>query len=476
MVVGSYHAPLKQMTALLLFLVFVLAGYTQSNEQPLNFSKGFFEKLNKKITVINSSLQKNTDALLKKMQKKEEKLKKQLYKKDSIAAKQIFKNQEQFYSSIKTNTNSKSLNTEYLPKLDSLTTALDMIDMITLPQSPINLPDGIDQEKITGISKNITELQNTLQSSTEIKKLLDERKKQLAAILKPYGISNYTKKIHKEIYYYQAKVNEWKRIISDEAELQNRLIGYARNLPAFKNFFAKNSWLSKLFPNSSQNADASKVLTGLQNREEILAAAGRNFSLSSDGYRQQIQQAGNEMNKLKSTGSMVNGDQIDEMPDFKPNSQKTKPFLKRFELDANILNKKSYGVLPTTTDLALNIGYRLNDKSVIGFGLAYKVGLGNNINNIKLSSQGLGLRSFIDIKLKKNLWISGGYEQNYMSEIDRYPEVANISSWQESGLIGIKKKFTVGKRTNNIQVLWDFLSYSQPIKTEPIQVRFGFKL
>jgi hypothetical protein len=473
MIAASYCAPLKQLTVVSLLLVFALAGYAQSNEQPFKLNTVFFEKLNKKLININSSLQKNTDALLKKMQQKEEKLKKQLFKKDSLAAKQIFKNQEQFYASIKKNSQIKSFNTEYIPKLDSLSTALDLIAQ---PQQQLKLPTGIKVEEISAISKNINGLQNAFQSSTQIKKLLNERKKQLAAFLKPYGLSNYTKQIHKEVFYYQAKVNEWKRIISDEAELQNKLIGYARNLPAFKDFFAKKSWLSNLFPNSTQNTDASKILTGLQNREEILAAAGRNLSASSDGYRQQIEQADNEINKLKSTGAISGGDQIEEMPDFKPNSQKTKSFLKRMELDMNVQSKKVNGFFPTTTDLAFNVGYKLNDKSIVGIGLAYKVGLGRSIQHIQISHQGLGLRSFLDIKLKKNFWISGGYEQNYLPEIDKHIEAKEFSPWQQSGLIGIKKKFQLGKRTNNIQVLWDFLSYSQPIKTEPIQVRFGFKL
>jgi hypothetical protein len=50
-------------------------------------------------------------------------------------------------------------------------------------------------------------------------------------------------------------------------------------------------------------------------------------------------------------------------------------------------------------------------KAVIGFGAGCKIGWGKDISNIHLTSQGVSLRSYVDLKLKGGIWISGGYEE-----------------------------------------------------------------
>src|SRR3954465_7422251 len=100
--------------------------------------------------------------------------------------------------------------------------------------------------------------------------------------------------------------------------------------------------------------------------------------------------AHNEINKLKDKINKLGGSSSDiEMPDFKPNGQKTKSFLQRLELGSNIQSQKSTNFFPATTDIGLSVGYKLNNKSVIGVGASYKIGLGRGWNNIHFSSQGV---------------------------------------------------------------------------------------
>jgi hypothetical protein len=56
-------------------------------------------------------------------------------------------------------------------------------------------------------------------------------------------------------------------------------------------------------------------------------------------------------------------------------------------------------------DMGLSLGYKLNDKSIIGVGASYKMGYGS-IQKIRITHEGVGLRSFIDWKLKKNFFSS----------------------------------------------------------------------
>jgi hypothetical protein len=196
-------------------------------------------------------------------------------------------------------------------------------------------------------------------------------------------------------------------------------------------------------------------------------------------FQQNIQQAQSQLQQLKNKVNKLGGSNSDDiMPEgFKPNSQKTKSFLQRIELGTTIQTQRATSFFPSTSDLGLMAGYKLNDKSIIGIGASYKMGWGNGWNNIRLSHQGLGLRSFIDLKLKGSFYVSGGYEQNYKAEIRNISQLQDISSWQQSGLIGMSKIVSVKSKLfkkTKIQLLWDLLSYQQIPRAQPIIFRLGY--
>ncbi|HMI78341.1 MAG TPA: hypothetical protein VK484_06080, partial [Ferruginibacter sp.] len=118
-------------------------------------------------------------------------------------------------------------------------------------------------------------------------------------------------------------------------------------------------------------------------------------------------------------------------------------------------------------------------KSSIGFGTAYKLGLGNGISNIKLSSAGLGLRSFIDWKLKGNLFVNGGFEYNYNAAFKSFRDLPAFNSnatslWKPAALIGINKKYNLGKLKGNLMVSYDFLAKQKTPQTQAFVFRFGY--
>jgi hypothetical protein len=134
-------------------------------------------------------------------------------------------------------------------------------------------------------------------------------------------------------------------------------------------------------------------------------------------------------------------------------------------------------LFPVTSDIGLSLGYKLNNKSVIGVGASYKMGLGTGWNNIRLSNEGVGIRSFIDYKIRGSLFISGGYEQNYRAAFYSLEQLRGLSGWQSSGLIGLSKKYKVSKKLKgSVQLLWDFLSYQQKPQTQAVLFRVGYSL
>jgi hypothetical protein len=132
--------------------------------------------------------------------------------------------------------------------------------------------------------------------------------------------------------------------------------------------------------------------------------------------------------------------------------------------------------LPVTSDLAFTLGYKLNSQGVIGVGMSYKMGWGNGISDMRITHEGFGLRSFVDWQIKGGFYISGGYEQNYLQSFNRLSELMNLpmSAWKQSGLIGISKKYKLGKKKGTLQVLYDFLHFSNQVNTQPVIFRTGF--
>jgi hypothetical protein len=152
------------------------------------------------------------------------------------------------------------------------------------------------------------------------------------------------------------------------------------------------------------------------------------------------------------------------------------------EYGSNIQTARN-NFFPTTTDLGLSVGYKLTDKSVVGIGASYKMGWGKDIKNISISSQGMGLRSYMDVKLKGSFYASGGFEYNYQPiNADSLSSTAvmnwkDVSSWQQSGLVGVSKIISIKSKffkKTKLQLMWDFLSYQQVPRTQPVKFRVGY--
>ena len=304
--------------------------------------------------------------------------------------------------------------------------------------------------------------------------------------LQKLGIVKAFKGIKKQVYYYQQQLLEYKSWFDDPSKLEAKLTELVLQIPVFQQFFAGNSQLGSLFALPG-NSNPTAMLAGLQTRAMVQQDLTARFGAGTQ-VQQMLQQNMGEaqgmLNELKNKiNSLGTGASDEELPDFKPNNQKTKSLLKRLELGTNLQTQRATNFFPVTSDLGLSIGYKMSDKSIIGVGASYKMGWGKGWNNINITQQGVGLRSFVDIKLKGSFWISGGYEQNYKPRLREViiPSPGGGSrmgaGWTKSGLIGISKvvslKTKLFKKTK-FQLLWDFLSYQEIPRTQPIVFRIGY--
>ena len=304
-------------------------------------------------------------------------------------------------------------------------------------------------------------------------------------------------KWQEEALAYKMQVEHYKETIKDPQKIETEALRLLNKLPAFREFMSKNSELARLFgpPGGSTDLPQGTPIPGLQTRaslaQELQNRFGANALQSGGALQQQLQNGMDQLSQQQTPSlqnilpelniptSIGNGN-VGEMT---PNQQehaalKSKTFKERFEFGWNMQNAVRIQDFPAIRDVGLSLGYKLNPRSVVGVGVAYKFALGESWKNIDWTHEGVGLRSFIDWrmteaggKLFKGLWLTGGFEMNYWSRIAGNATWKELA-WQKSGLMGVTKTLKFKRKEGKVQVLYDFMQKN----TNRIYIRFGYKI
>lgn len=457
-------------------------------DKVFRFPSRLLDKLTKKQASLGERLERQSLKYLNRLSKEEKKLQRQLAKVDSLKAQELFGHTTDKYRELTskmgevTSKDPGRLRGTYLPWLDSVKTSLKFLD-----KHPEFTNTSADiKEKLASATGSINQLQGRLKQSDAIKAYVTQRKEQIRQALSTYsklpkGLSKQYSHFSKEVYYYQAQVQEYRNMLNDPSRMEQKSLELLNKLPAFKDFMQKNSMLASLFRVPS-NYGSPEALAGLQTRAQVNALISSRISAgganSVNIVQQNLQAAQSQLSQLKNKVNQLGGGSSElAMPDFKPNDQKTKTFLGRLEYGSNLQTTKSNSFFPTTSDIALSIGYKFNDNSTAGIGTSYKLGIGKNIRKISFTNEGIGLRTFMDYKLKGNFWITGGGEINYRRQFNSIAVLKTYSAWQQSALLGLSRKYQVSKKVKgNAQILYDFLWKQQVPKMQPIIFRVGYNL
>ncbi len=446
-----------------------------------NISDKALHSINDKYTKLTAAIDEQTLKLVDRMQRREEKLQAKMQGIDSSKAQQVFAGTQAKYQQLQTQLQSPVSNAQnqlrqYLPGIDSLQTSLQFL-------SNTNLPIPADKlAQIQNITTQVQQLQGRLQQANDVQAFIRDREQQLKSQLSQYGVGSQLLGINKQVYYYQQQLEQYKEMINDKEKLEQFVLNKVRSLPAFQSFWQRNSILAQLFP-MPQNYGTVAALAGLQTRDQVAGIISQRlpgaFTPNAGGsnyLQQQLQTAQSQISQLKDKISQLAGGSSDmTMPDFQPNTQRSKSFLKRLEYGFNFQTSQATTFLPAITDMGLTLGYRLSDKAVVGTGVSYKLGLGRGFSHIAFTSQGVGLRSYMDIKAKGSIWLTAGYEYNYMQQFAKLSDLRNnIDVWQKSALLGITKKINIGKKQSNIQLLYDFLYKYEVPRGQALKFRVGY--
>lgn len=463
---------------LLLFACLCTAQAQDSLLQKANAIPGkYLSQVKQKSDKMERQITQRSEKALSRFMKQEEKLKRRLGRIDSLKANNLFAHSIDSLGSLKSRMKGKlgkysgALTQSGGPYLDSLSNSLSFLkDSKGLLEKSKGVTD-----KLNGSLKSVDNLKDKLAQAEQIKAYIRERKQLLKEQLSQYtGFTKDLQKMNKEAYYYAQQLKEYKEVFKDKKKAEQKAMEVIKKIPAFNDFMQKHSQLASLFNIQGATASAPN-LEGLQTRNQVEQLIQQRLGSgpnASAAVSQQMAEARSKFDELKS--KFPDLDNAAEMPDFKPKEMKTKSFLQRLEFGSNIQFQRSNKFFPTTGDLAGQAAYKFHKNGSAGLGLSYKLGMGTGFDNIQFSGQGMGIRSFIDWKLKGTFFLNGGYEQNYQPDYAGVPEGVG-QKWTQSGLIGISKKYKINsKLKGNMMVLFDFLYNQHVPRTDPVKVRLGY--
>lgn len=477
---------LKYCTLFFLLVCFSSTAFSQQDHQlaspVFSFPSRLLEKIRNKANMVEEKLMAQSTAALTKLRRQEKSMKKKLAAADSVAAEQIFGDIDLRYDDYLGRLDSASETaispSPYLPSLDTLKTALNFV----ASNPKMASMGGAYTQKLNQSISTIGQLDKHLDKIANLKQVLISRKQALQQQLNGLGMTTELRRFQGQLLSYSQRLNGYLAYLEDPSQLQQKALDVIKELPAFQEFFKKHSELASLF-RLQDDPMAMADFAGLQNRtsvmnllESTLSSAGPNAAAV---LQQSMTTAYAQLDKLKEKVNSLGGaaDMKDELPDFKPDNEQTRSFLRRLEFGSNIQSQRSSDFFPTTTDIGLSIGYKLSTKGVIGIGASYKVGWGESIRKIKISHQGVGFRSFADYRIRGSFFASGGFEYNYQQPFRALFPTANFENWQQSGLVGISKIISIRskifKKTKAI-LFWDFLSYQQRPQGQPLKFRVGY--
>lgn len=486
-------ATVSKMNSLLLLIGFSFFT-TQAFAQD---SLGKFETIQKKIIKNTSSkvediekkisnrARKHLAALL----KAEQKLKNQLISSDSDFVGELFP-QALFdkYNLLLDKFNSKKVGNTvmrgvYLPFVDS---THQVIAFLAKPAEMANdiIPKNIQLQAADVLSK-IQNLEGKFNSADQIEQFIKQRTEQLRQVLLSRSKTSIAalktfNTYVKQAQYYGQQIKELKNQLNEPEKILSSTLKYLNKIPSFQKFMSKHSFLANAFPSGGDYQSTAKVV-GLQTRAQF-----------SEMMKDQNSQTMNYDGLVRNNAAKVSGQGINtgqcmsllkkskgELKQIQKNvnSQRGKKVMDRIEYGFNVQTLQRTNYFPNILEFGSSMGYKINDQSVVGLGLSYKTGLGTDITHIRLSHNGLGLRSYIDWKIKGQIFISGGFEYNYQVAVLENSFGKNNSLWSKSGLFGVTSKVPVRSqffKATKFQLLWDFLSYDQLPRTQPFKFRVGY--
>jgi hypothetical protein len=452
-------------------------------EKLVHLSGKYLQATNKKVAQYNEAVYGRMTKTLTRLTKWETKIKRILDRTDPATSARLFgSNQLTFSSLLEKLKHTKSLSDQYTGKFNHYTDKLKgRLDYIGEQKAKL---EASTKAQLRSADSALTVLNNASDQAEYLDEFIKERRQQLVQeALKHVGKTRYFKKLNKESYYYTDALTNYKAVLADPKKTEQLVASVLSKIPAFKQFAAQHSQLAGVFAPLGVFGGASgssPIVNGLASRADVqnaLSATGADASSLLSHLQSQPPVNPASLDQLKDKLPLGSKQGEQEIPGFTPNSQRNKTFRQRLEVGSDFQFGKANQLLPTTATTGLTLGYKINDKSSAGIGVNYLLGLGNGWQNIRLTSEGIGFRSYVKWKFKGNFYLQAGGEWNYMMRFGGVEELKKARNWQQATLIGLSKQYMISKKVKgNVQLLYNLLHYQNQPRTQPLVIRLGYGL
>lgn len=404
-----------------------------------------------------------------------------LSKKDSVEGNRVFGNAEDVYAKWRRddflNSSLSANRIDKTPYFDSISSSIAYFQQLA-----VKFENKIGAHELQQLLNRYNDLELLLNRTAKLQQFMKERRAYLKQQLSKWDLGKFMNRFDKTIYYFGQIVDDYKTIINQKSAVERKVLSIIRENGDFRNLLHQRvSLLPKIkLPHSgSKNLEAAH--SGLQTRAFVQKKIMKMpiDSVAPEVFlKRQVEEEGllQKNNQVVPQLRQAVMKYLGELPSFNVNKQKGKGFVRRLEAGINLQFGRMIKTLPTSGELAFSLGYKVNDKSTIGLAASYRVGVSGTIKKLHINNQGIGIRSFIDWKIKGNFYVTGGYERNFLPEVNNTTIINDIriNEWQNSALIGAMKKYSLGKRKVAIQILLDILSINKQGFRTPVLVRNAF--
>jgi hypothetical protein len=468
----------------------------QESEEIYSTGKRYIDFKLDKLSSYNKRLSAKQDRLINNLRKKEARLLKRLRGKDSTSH-ALLSGQPVSFDSI---SRLQRPDSETLAKknrsghkaIDSLKSVHSFIHTQS-DKLGISYPDD-------NTTMEITNLQQELNYRKYKDELITQRANSLKSASTKNKLSGFTS-LEKKVFYAKQQMKALKDISEEPTKAEEKALEYLQGTEGFDQHMDQmNIGLNSTRGVSSNATSSDLEKMGFQTKKQLEGSLKEKFGNNLNGVTQkmggQVKEFQDKLSDVKGkvkegkksvsdTKSAASTARNIEKPSFKVNPERGKLFWQRIEKQYNWQTSRATVDNPAMLEASAMAGFKHTPRLTYGLGIATNIGLGQGWDKVKISFEGIGLRSFVSWEWQYGIGAYAGYERMYKKVVftnTLTPGSETITSsvhstdeYSESVLVGLTKSYHINDRYNGaIQLLYDIWWREKGLRS-PIVLRFSTK-
>lgn len=478
-------AAVKKLICLLLFCLPVCAYSQEENGLPPLQGGRYIQLKVKKLRKFDSRISRQQNRLLRKLRTKEIHLEKHLANNDSVGY-SVYKRQVITFDSIGKISGSENGHSieKFSRQRNSVVDSIKVIQSFT--RAELN-PTPFELQRQTN-DNELNELQVKLNLRKYVNQLIKDRAANLGNIQSSEGKLSQLTGIQKQVFYCNARMKAFKDIADEPTKAEANALEILQGTNGFENAMNKSGdAITMGGQDLGSSTPAQLEKQGYQTKHLFQASLQQHFGKNVSDISKQIgsqvnavQEREKEISNARDAKTLFDKGKNIEKPAFKVNPMRGLPFRKRIEIQFGwqAIRAVPGRQQPAKVEPSVFLSFKHTLRLSYGLGSGIQIGLGQDWQHVRLSTEGLGFKSFAAWRWQYGISAYMGYERlyNHFLFINASPSTSEIRqsrrAYNESVLIGLTKKYQINQKYNGaIQILYD-LWWQQNNLRSPIVLRF----